>query len=178
VASLSATHGTVAAPAVLSGLQPGVSYHFRVTVSDADGSEHGAEETLTTYPSFVSRLPDGRVYEMVTPPDNQDAEVYAPFTELAAQTSLGVLATTLPFRAAADGSALAYVGSPTPGGNGNTGNNAGNEYLARRGAAGGWGAAEHSTHRVQHARVSGLLERSVDGLPRIGRIVEQRRLGA
>jgi hypothetical protein len=79
-------------------------------------------------------LPDGRVYEMVTPPNNQDANVYVPFAKEAA-LSQGV-PSVLPFQVAADGSAVAYTGDGTTGGIGEIGRGLGDQYLARRTAAG------------------------------------------
>jgi hypothetical protein len=80
-------------------------------------------------------LPDCRVYEMVTPPDNENANIY-----VAEQDSAGggAIPTERPFQAAADGDAVAYVGDPTSGGNGSSGGGGGNEYLATRSPAGGW----------------------------------------
>ena len=79
-------------------------------------------------------LPDGRVYEMVTPPNNQDANVYVPLAE-EAPVSQGV-ATVRPFQVATDGSAVAYVGDATTGGTGEASRGIGDQYLARRTAAG------------------------------------------
>ncbi len=81
-------------------------------------------------------LPDNRVYEMVTPVHNQDADVYMP--ELF-QRYLGEgIDTRLPFQASENGEAVAYVGSSTGAGFGESGSGLGNEYLARRQPGGGW----------------------------------------
>ena len=84
-------------------------------------------------------LPDGRVFEMVTPLNNHDANVYAPeaITE-EMHPGEGDVTTTLPFRASIEGSAVAYAGDATTGGMGDTGAAEGDEYVARRAAAGGW----------------------------------------
>ena len=79
-------------------------------------------------------LPDGRVYEMVTPPNNQDANVYVPLAE-EAPLSQGVL-SLLPFQVATDGSAVTYTGDATTGGEGEIIRGLGDQYLARRTAAG------------------------------------------
>ena len=79
-------------------------------------------------------LPDGRVYEMVTPPNNQDANVYVPLAE-EAPVSQGVL-SFLPFQVATDGSAVTYLGDATTGGEGEIQRGLGDQYLARRTAAG------------------------------------------
>jgi hypothetical protein len=81
-------------------------------------------------------LPDGRVYELVSPIGDQDADVYTPGPGgSSGQHGIG---TELPFQAAADGDAVAYVGSPTSSGNGNAGVGSGNQYLAVRSPGGGW----------------------------------------
>jgi hypothetical protein len=82
---------------------------------------------------------------MVTPLVNGDSDVYEPEL-LGPGNSNGGYAddSPLPFRAAADGSAVAYVSTPGPislGGNGSTGLHNGNENLARRSASGVWSAA-------------------------------------
>ena len=79
-------------------------------------------------------LPDGRVYEMVTPANNQDADVYVPLAE-EAPVSQGV-PSILPFQVATDGSSVAYAGDATTGGLGEIGRGLGDQYLARRTAAG------------------------------------------
>ncbi len=81
-------------------------------------------------------LPDGRVYEMVTPTANQDANVYVPFV-FRSELEEGV-PTRLPFQAAGDGGAVVYAGDPTSSGSGSSGEGRGNEYLAVRSVAGGW----------------------------------------
>ncbi|HEY5709143.1 MAG TPA: hypothetical protein VIS51_07085 [Solirubrobacterales bacterium] len=53
----------------LTGLQPGTTYHFRVVATNTTGVTEGDDETFTTYPLAVKGLPDGRAYELVTPPD-------------------------------------------------------------------------------------------------------------
>ena len=85
-------------------------------------------------------LPDGRVYELVTPAENHDADVYVP---LAIQESLlnpgeTDIHTRLPFQVSTSGDAVAYVGESTVGGTGSTGAGLGNEYLATRAPGGGW----------------------------------------
>ncbi len=107
----------------------------------AVGCTMGGGLSLTSAPALAA-VPDGRVYEMVTPTENHDSDVYVPrglptiFVENA-----GEFETRLPFQVAENGEAVAYVGSPTVEGTGETGFNLGNEYLARRLPGGGWGAS-------------------------------------
>ena len=79
-------------------------------------------------------LPDCRTYEMVSPVANEDGNVYVPATG----PSGDAIATARPFRASADGSAVAYVGDPSSEGDGSIGAGGGNNYLAKRAPAGGW----------------------------------------
>ncbi len=126
--------GDVTVDAQLAGLTPGAQYHFRVVATSAAGSELGSDSVFTVYPENATGLPDGRVYEIVTPPENYNADVYELYE--------GSLLTERLFQAAADGDAVAYVALPTTGGNGSTGDgNAGDEYLATRSAQGGWSQA-------------------------------------
>ncbi len=148
-ASIGAVESGVGAPAILSGLQPDASYHFRVVASNEFGSVRGVDDTLTTLPTGLPGLPDGRIYEMVTPPDNDNGELYEPearaeynaLDNKGESIQLGFL-TTYPFEAAADGDAVAYVGSPTSGGNGSSGDGFGNEYMASRSPGGGWSQSD------------------------------------
>jgi DNA-binding beta-propeller fold protein YncE len=121
----------------LSGLQPDTTYHFRVLATNLHGTTPGVDATFTTFPPALSTLPDGRVYEMVTPAANQNANVYSPNQELDASQSSDAY-TERPFQAAADGDAVAYVGDPSSGGSGNEGEGGGNEFLATRAGTGGW----------------------------------------
>jgi hypothetical protein len=89
--------------------------------------------------AVAAGLPDGRVVEIVTPAQNDDASVYTPEAmseEL--YPGEGDTTTRLPFRASTNGDAVAYVGGSTVGGMGDTGASEGNEYVATRAAAGGW----------------------------------------
>jgi hypothetical protein len=132
------------ATADLLGLTPESEYHFRVVTESENGDrEEGADTTFRTLPAGIQGLPDGRAFEMVTPVENQNANVYAPFafrtTAFYENRSEYGLPTRLPFQAAAGGGAVAYVAEPTaPGGNGERGFNKGDDYLATRSVDGGW----------------------------------------
>jgi hypothetical protein len=112
-----------------------------VAVVLADGAAAGAavcaNASARTGPS--ASLPDCRVYELVSPPNGEDGEVYIPRTGVFEPTAI---ATELPFQAAVDGNAVAYAGDPSPTGNGSIGRGGGNEYLATRLPAGGWRAED------------------------------------
>ena len=58
-------------------LAPGTAYHFRVVahngLPEAGTAVAGQEQTFTTQPAGVFGLPDGRAWEMVSPPDKHGA---------------------------------------------------------------------------------------------------------
>lgn len=88
-------------PHHVQGLQAGTVYHYRVVVvSEPQPGEfavfHGPDQTFTTQTAAVSELPDGRHWEMVTPPDKQGARVEA-------ISETGVL------QAASAGDAISYL---------------------------------------------------------------------
>jgi hypothetical protein len=97
-ANASSGHGNVPVSLQVAALQPGRVYHYRLVAHNQLGTAFGADETFTTQPaSPSSTLPDGRAWEMVSPPDKQGVSLEA-ITEEG-----GVI------QAAADGSALAYI---------------------------------------------------------------------
>jgi hypothetical protein len=62
----------------LSGLTPGSVYHYRfVAISDA-GTVFGPDRTFKTYLPGSFNLPDGRAFEMVSPPDKNSGEAGFP----------------------------------------------------------------------------------------------------
>jgi hypothetical protein len=50
-------------------LAPGTTYRFRVVAANSIGVAVGPESTFTTLPRAAPGLPDGRAYELVTPPN-------------------------------------------------------------------------------------------------------------
>ena len=87
----------------------------------------------------ADKLPDGRVYERVSSLAQHNGEVYTPGGSRSFYVETNSLYTGLPFQAAAEGNKVAFVGTPTVGGNELSGWEGGNEYLATRLSAGGWG---------------------------------------
>ena len=90
---------------------------------------------FSSAPAGADELPDGRVYERVSSLAQYGAEVYAPDQPIGGFIST---VTELPYEASANGERVVYVGAPTVGGNELSGEKGGNEYLATRGAPGGW----------------------------------------
>jgi hypothetical protein len=117
------------------GLQPSTTYHLRIVVTEPDGggTAIGPDVQFKTFPETSAQLPDGRVYEMVSPVEAQGANVYVP----EAHNGPFPVPTELPFQASADGEAVAYAGAPAAGGNGNAGAGGGNEFAAAL-TPGGW----------------------------------------
>ena len=70
----------VGVTARVAGLAPDSEYHFRIVTESENGvSEVGADTVFRTLPVGIQGLPDGRVYEMVTSPENEGCEVYVPY---------------------------------------------------------------------------------------------------
>jgi hypothetical protein len=131
-------HADVLAPARIAGLAPYTVYYARVAMESAYGPATGATFTFRTFPTSPT-LPDERVLEMVTPPQNDDADIYAPESGGTGSGTAGFdLPTTVPFQVAQNGEAVTYAGDPVAGGAGSGGDNfhAGNQLLAKRTATG------------------------------------------
>jgi hypothetical protein len=66
----------------VGGLEPGTAYRFRLVASNAAGVSEGeasaggveVAHVFATEPGVSSVLPEGRAYELVTPPDKEGAE--------------------------------------------------------------------------------------------------------
>lgn len=58
----------------VGGLLPNTTYHFRVVATNTIGVTLSPDGTFTTLPSGSPELPDGRAYELLTPPNKGDAE--------------------------------------------------------------------------------------------------------
>jgi hypothetical protein len=59
---------------LVGGLSPGTVYDYRVVASNGVGVTEGANEVFSTVGAGSQVLPDGRVYELVTPANKGDAE--------------------------------------------------------------------------------------------------------
>jgi hypothetical protein len=124
----------------LEELQPETTYHFRFVARKNGGSETGPDLVFTTHTPATSGLPDGRVYEKVSPNANADGNVYEDMPSAFA-TEGGGSATEQPFTISSDGSSIAYPADPSEaGGVGLESGGAGNEFVAHRAPSGGWSA--------------------------------------
>jgi len=94
---------TVARSRQLLGLTPSTTYHFRVLAVNALGVVEGPDLIFVTQSGDLGfRLPDGRVWEMVSPPDKHGALLVGVSPENSIQ------------QASADGSGLAYESALSP----------------------------------------------------------------
>jgi hypothetical protein len=118
------------AAAHIQGLQPSTTYHYRVVAANAQspaGGTPGPDETFTTQPGGGElKLPDGRVWELVSPAQAEGAAIYD--------------FNGIPLQAAADGDAITYNASKPieleP-----QGNATGNRVFSWRGPS-GWSSRE------------------------------------
>jgi DNA-binding beta-propeller fold protein YncE len=130
--------GTISAAAQLEDLIPGTEYHFRLIVENEVGTEIGSDTLFKTLPSATQSLPDNRAYEMVTPIDKENVEVYVPDAR-SHESEAGGYNTTRLTQVAVTGDAVVYQGDPTRhGGAESSGNGLGSAYLAKRSSKGGW----------------------------------------
>lgn len=128
VVSGSLGEGTTSIPVSrhLQELLPSTVYHYRVVTHSTVGTFESVDHTFTTQAAGgESGLPDGRAWELVSPPDKNGALI-TPFE------SGGVI------QAASDGSAITYVASEIVG-EGAVGKADFSQVLSTRGA-GGWGS--------------------------------------
>ena len=161
VESLAGSSKPLGVSAHVEGLQPDTLYYFRVVVTNqysSPGTVAGPPADFSTLALGFLGLPDGRVFEMVTPPDNENADVSSPPQGLANTDVLDVGAegasSTLPFQASADGDAVSYAGDP--GATGGTGEDGQNLYFASRLPEGGWSQVNISTGGSSLAFAGGL----------------------
>ena len=125
----------------LQGLTAGRAYHYRVVTTNTLGEERGEERSFTTQTGGEAGLPDGREWELVSPPDKHGAGLFG-------ATEAGFI------QAAADGDRVVYPASaPTEGrpqGNGEE-----MQVLAGRSGS-GWGNVDLV---IPHSFPSGVTSR-------------------
>ena len=121
--------GEVLAGVHVQGLAPGTAYHYRVVATNEVGTVDGADHVFTTESAGGEpALPDGRVWELVSPPNKNGALIE--FHE-SRQTEL---------QASEDGGAIAYM-TNAPVGSGAVGNQLETQVLSTRGAT-GWSSQD------------------------------------
>jgi len=110
-------------PQHITGLEPGTVYHYRLLTTNTLGTVSNPEQTFTTQTAYTSVLPDGRQWEMVSPPNKNGALIEPIMQE-------GVI------QAAAAGDAMTYhANAPTE--PGAAGYSSQVQVLSTRGV-GGW----------------------------------------
>jgi DNA-binding beta-propeller fold protein YncE len=136
--------GDVSVSALIEGLMPGRTYHYRLLAHNALGVIEGLDRTFTTQLATTEvALPDGRAWEMVSPPAKQGVALEAFDHE-------GGL-----IQAAGNGSSLTYMAKAPidadPAGNRTL---AYQQLLAERGAA-GWSTQDIATPNEAVAGIKG-----------------------
>jgi hypothetical protein len=127
----------VSVSATLTGL-PEAGYRYRLLATGEHGSTEGQTLPFDTF-ELLSGLPDGRVYEMVSPPA-KGGEVIPPD---AAETLPAPNVARAPMQSAPDGLSVLYMGEPFSSGL----SAESNEYIASRTPA-GWGTQSLSPSTV------------------------------
>jgi hypothetical protein len=131
--SAGSTTTAVHRSASIGSLQPATTYHFRVVAENPLGSVEGPDRSFTTEGPAGPALPDGRAWEMVSPPDKNGVPLE------------GIAENGGVIQAAANGSGLAYISrgaisAAAPG----TRSFAASQLLARRQGA-GWNTEDITT---------------------------------
>jgi hypothetical protein len=101
----------------LSGLSADTTYHWRAVASNASGTTTGVDHVFVYDTAGGGGLPDGRAYEMVSPPQKNGALIGAvsagPLPAIAEDGSRVILGTIQCFAGAGSCTAArAYVGTP------------------------------------------------------------------
>jgi hypothetical protein len=159
--------GVVTAP--VSGLTPETAYRFRViATSGCKGAGEPLCETIGqtvsfyTYQTTGAGLPDGRVYELVSPAQKQGGEVFPADDEV--RSCLGEckppgaqVFSVFPMQSTPDGDAVSYMGFPF---SSSEGASVFNSYISRRTAT-GWRTTAMSP-RLQENRTKLSYAESLD----------------
>ena len=119
----------------------------------------GGGLALTALPASAVSLPDGRVYELVSPaPIGQEVNVNVPAWTIADLSIFGEhgVPSEHPFAVAPTGETIVYPADPPlTGGNGKTGFlGGGNQFIARRSPSGGWSQMDIQPPDKQNAAYS------------------------
>ncbi len=122
----------------VQGLEPGTTYHYRLVTSNEVGLVEGADHTVTTQlAGGTLTLPDGRAWELVSPPEKGGA----------------LIENIESAQAAADGSGIAYGASEPIGENvvghlGDVGEPASAVTVVSERGAGGWSTRDISPQQA------------------------------
>jgi hypothetical protein len=145
----------------LTGLTPDTTYHFRLLATNGAAIAEGADRRFSTFASIGGGgLPDGRAYEMASPPQKAGEVIPPePTSELGGSCSAclsGENNQLMPMQSAPDGESVLYYGQPFSGGLA-----AGpNEYIAGR------GGSEWQTQSLSPPSITGRYEAFSSNLSR------------
>jgi hypothetical protein len=151
--SIGADNSLHPATAAIQGLQPGTTYHYRLVATNLKsppGGTDGPDQTFTTETKGEEfALPDGRAYELVSPPQKDGAEVLG----------IGGGGVTLDVgdatEASEDGTSVTYLAGAPVGAN-PPGNTLSTQMLSTRGA-GGWSSLDIATPHKHAVGAGGIL---------------------
>jgi DNA-binding beta-propeller fold protein YncE len=167
-ADLGSGQEDLTAAVTVGGLLPGTTYHFRVLASSHCNEEEpaevcsaeGADSTFTTFGVSALGLPDGRAFELVSPPVKDGGEVLPenPAVGNCHECMPGINDEHFPMQSAPDGNSIVYEGFPfsTTGAAVNE-----NEYFSAR-SADGWGTRDLSPALEQKGSEEGYKAFSTD----------------
>ncbi len=162
-AELGAGNASEEVTQLLTGLTPSTTYHLRIVASNVVATTEGADGEFTTFAPGEVALPDGRAYELVSPPQKA-GEVLPPEPDAALglggscnECLPGANNQIMPMQVAPDGESVLYEGQPFT-----AGLSAGpNEYISDRGPA-GWGTESLSPPVFNSGSGQGYLAFSSD----------------
>jgi hypothetical protein len=146
----------------LSNLAPDTAYHFRIVASNAAATNQGPDRTFTTLAEAPPALPDGRAYEMVSPPQKA-GEVFPPEPggeiggSCAVECLPGSSLPMAPMQARPDGEEVLYVGQAFSAGLAS----GVDQYLGSRGP-GGWETEGLSSALFEYQENQGYKAASED----------------
>ncbi len=104
--------GVLVSVRMQEGLAPGSTYHYRVVASNTLGSVPGPDQTFTTETMGEEfALPDGRAYELVSPPQKDGAEIVGIGGEMHTPSAGGAT------QASEDGTSVTYIATAPIGAN-------------------------------------------------------------
>lgn len=141
---LEPTDGVQSVAVSVTGLVTGTAYRYRVVASSACAPKEpgkacegvGSSQSFSTFSTEAGGLPDGRVYELVSPIDKNGGEVIPAepgVSSCRVSTECKPRGAAFPMQSTPDGEAIVYEGtafSPSKGGV------AENEYVSRRSPSG------------------------------------------
>jgi len=143
-------NGEHRATVLIQGLGPSTTYHYRLVATNSIETKDGPDHTFTTHSAGAGfALPDGRMWEQVSPVNKEGAEITT--------VDLGFGGD---MQASEDGGAVTYVASAPLGAGVDGGGQSSpieNQVLTTRGAGGAWSSQDLDTpHDYASASENGV----------------------